>query len=207
MTAALHKNTRWLIGEIAGALRSDHGQAEGVAEVLQRLAAQDLSPAALRTPEPRRIEACAVLPEATATAMLVSPGTAAAIAACEEDLRWVQNANYSDAAMGAGFMSGYGYCELIGPQGFFAGDDLLLGLMLLGPRRLYRDHYHQAPELYWLLTGPTEWSHDRGNFELRPAGAAIWHPPMLLHATRTIDTPLLAVWCWTRDTGQGAQLA
>jgi hypothetical protein len=200
-------NARWLIGSIAGNLFDKHIHDAGVREVLERMAQQNISEAAFRQPEPRRVAACAHLPETTASAMLVAPDLAAALAAAEDQLRWLQNANYSDEALGPGFMRGYGYCEIVGPQGFFPGDDFLLGLMLLGPERIYRDHYHPAPELYWLLTGPTDWSHGHRPYEAYEAGDTLWHTPMTMHATRTLHAPLLAIWCWTSDTAVGARLA
>ena len=35
--------------------------------------------------------------------------------------------------LGEGFTANYGWAEIIGPNGFFAGDDFLLGLLMLGP--------------------------------------------------------------------------
>ena len=100
-----------------------------------------------------------------------------------------------------------GWAELIGPHGFFPGDDFLLGLLMLGPNRHYKDHYHPAPELYWPLTSGSSWSIDGGDFGAVAQGATIWHPPMALHATKTGENPLLAIWCWTKDTGTSAKLA
>ena len=128
------------------------------------------------------------------------------LAEIDEFLHWKQNSNYSDAVMGEGYMDNYAYAELIGPSGFFKGEDFLLGLMLLGPRRLYPDHHHPAPELYWLLTGPSEWRRGGGEYTMRGAGETIWHLPMMSHATRTLDHPLLTVWAWTRDVSVPAKL-
>jgi Dimethlysulfonioproprionate lyase len=196
-------NGRWVIGAIGAALARDHGAEPGVAEVLARLSAQDLGDATGHAPEARRLPACAHLPELAATAMFVAPGVSAAIAAIADDLRWVQNPNYRAES----FAQDYAYCELIGPQGFFPGDDFLLGLMIIGPDRIYRDHFHAAPELYWLLTGPTDWSHASGPYVAHEAGDTLWHPPNLMHATRTLHAPLLAVWAWTRDVSERARFA
>ncbi len=92
------------------------------------------------------------------------------------------------------------------PNGFFAGDDVLLGLLMLGPDRHYPDHYHPAPELYWPLTSESYWSRDGKPFAVKAQGEIIWHPSMALHATITNALPLLAVWCWTRDTATPARL-
>ncbi len=191
----------WMIDAIRRALKG-----EGSAEVKARLAVQDLSPQAAAEPAPRRLPACRYLPECVAASMFLAADVAAALAEIDEFLHWQQNPNYSDAVMGEGYMDNYAYAELVGPDGFFAGDDFLMGLFLLGPRRLYPDHHHPAPELYWLLTGPSEWRRDEGEFIERHAGETIWHSPMTSHATRTLEGPLLAVWAWTRDVGKPARL-
>jgi hypothetical protein len=83
---------------------------------------------------------------------------------------------------------------------------MLLGLLMLGPDRHYPDHYHPAPELYWPLTSESFWSRDGKPFFVKAPGETVWHPSMALHATITNATPLLAVWCWTRDTATPARL-
>jgi hypothetical protein len=103
-------------------------------------------------------------------------------------------------------MDEYGWCEMIGSRGFFPGDDFRLGLLMLGPNRHYKDHYHPAPELYRPLTGPSDWKQGSGTFAPKQAGEVIWHPANAVHATRTQDIPLLAVWCWTRDVDTPAKL-
>lgn len=200
----LFEHARWLIGAVARGLHARQG--EGIAEVLSRLAAQDVSEAAFREPEPGGLAVLAHLPQCIGETMLLDPDLAAAIAAVEDGLCWRQSPDYSDALLGEGFGANYGWAEIVGPGGFFAGEDFLLGLLLLGPGRHYRDHYHPAPELYWPLTSASRWSRGGGAFVEQPQGATIWHPPMMLHATVTGASPLLAVWCWTRDTETPARL-
>lgn len=196
---------RRLVGAIARGIGARQGN--GVAEVLSRLAGQDLGETAFREPEPRGLPVLAHLPQCIGETLLLDPGLAAAIAAIEDSLRWLQSQSYTDTLLGEGFTANYGWAEIIGPDGFFPGDDYRLGLLMLGPGRHYRDHYHPAPELYWPLTTGSLWSRDGGALEERPQGAIIWHPPMMLHATATRQTPLLTVWCWTRETGTPAKLA
>jgi hypothetical protein len=196
---------RWLISAIARGLEARQG--EGIAEVLLRLAEQDVSEAAFRQPEPRGLAVLSHLPQAIGETLLLDPDLAASIAAAEDGLRWLQSSSYTDEVLGEGFTANYGWAQIIGPDGFFAGDDFLLGLLMLGPHRHYRDHYHPAPELYWPLTSASHWSRDGEAFVEKPQGATIWHPPMTLHATLTNETPLLAVWCWTRDVGTPAKLS
>ena len=196
---------RQLVAAAAAGLAARQG--EGLAEVLERLAQQDIGTAAFREPEPQGLPVLAHLPHCVGEVMLLDPALAAAIATVEDALQWQQSASYTDDVLGAGFSNNYGWAEIIGPRGFFPGDDFLLGLLMLGPGRHYCDHYHPAPELYWPLTAGSFWSRDGGPFEEKPQGAVIWHPSMALHATITRATPLLALWCWTRDTATPAQLA
>jgi hypothetical protein len=204
MNDDLFNNARWLIGAIERGLSARQG--EGVAGVLGRLSAQDISAATFRAPEPNGLPVLRHLPQCIGETMLLDPDLAAAIAAVEDELKWLQSSTYTDDILGEGFSQNYGWAEVIGPNGFFVGDDFLLGLLMLGPDRHYRDHYHPAPELYWPLTASSQWSINGGPFVEKPQGALIWHPPMALHATITTDTPLLAVWSWTRDTATPAQL-
>jgi hypothetical protein len=207
----LHGAADQALSALADALRRtegvEHGLGEGTAEVLRRLAEQDLSQAAFRPPEPARIPACRHLPETVGAAIMVDSALAAALAGMEDELHWRQSEGYSDAAMGQpGFMDNYGHAEIIGSHGCFAGDDFRLGFLLLGPGLHYRDHAHPAPELYWLLTGPSDWSRGGDAFATRQAGEMIWHRPHEVHAMRTHDQPLLALWAWTRDTAEPARL-
>jgi hypothetical protein len=195
MDSDAFSNATWLIDSIAATLGKASADEEGVAETLSRLGQQSIAESAFVRPEPQKLAACRHLPELTATSMLPAPSVAAALAACDDDLRWVQNEGYGNDAI----LEDYAHCELIGPEGFFPGDDFLLGLIIVGPERIYRDHFHKAPELYWLLTGPTDWSHASGPYRAFEAGDTIWHPPHYIHATRTLHAPLLAVWAWTRD--------
>ena len=204
MNRDLYDTALWLIAAIRRGLAARQG--DGLDEVLPRLAAQDLGEARFREPEPQGLPVLTHLPQAIGETMLLDPDLAAAIAAVEDALSWLQSSSYSDALLGEGFSANYGWAQIIGPDGFFPGDDFLLGLLMLGPHRHYRDHYHPAPELYWPLTSGSFWSRNAGPFAEQPQGAVIWHTPMMLHATKTEGTPLLAVWCWTKDVATPAQL-
>ena len=63
----------------------------------------------------------------------------------------------------------------------------------------YRDHAHPAPELYWILSGPSEWKRGEDGFMIRQAGETIGHEAGVVQATRTLEQPLLALWAWTGD--------
>ena len=204
MNQDLYDNARWLIGAIARGLKSRSG--EGMPQVLSRLAEQALDENDFLPPEPWTLPVVSYLPQCIGETLLIDADIAAAIAAVDEDLLWRQSSSYSDAVLGEGFSANYGWAEIVGPHGFFKGGDFRLGLLLLGPHRHYRDHYHPAPELYWPLTAGSLWRRGDGAFQEKPAGATIWHPPMMIHATKTEAKPMLAIWSWTRDTAIPAKL-
>ena len=198
------QNVVWLIRAIRKGLEARGG--DGVDEVLARLSDQQLDSANFNPQQLARLPVLKFLPDCIGQTMLLDADLAAAIAAIEDDLCWRQSASYTDAILGEGFGDNYGWAEIIGSGGFFEGDDFRLGLFMLGPQRHYKDHYHPAPELYWPLTGPSDWKAGAGGFASRAAGEIIWHIPWKVHATATDTTPLLAIWCWTRDTDTPAKL-
>jgi hypothetical protein len=179
---------------------------EGVGEVLARLDEQDTRAASILTPAPLTLPVLIHLDMCLDEAFLFDASISQAIAELRPYLQWRQSKAYNDALLGTGFIQNYGWCEVIGPNGFFRGDDFLLGLLMLGPNTHYRDHFHPAPELYWPLTSDAEWL--KGDEQLTPkaAGTVIWHRPNVIHATRTRARPLLTIWSWTRDTGTPARL-
>ena len=74
MNTDLYDNARWLIGAIARGLNARSG--DGIAEVLERLAAQAISEADFRTPEPVTLPVLRHLPEAIGETMLLDPDLA-----------------------------------------------------------------------------------------------------------------------------------
>jgi hypothetical protein len=204
MADTLYNDVRWLIGAIARGLFDR--QTADVATVLERLAGQDMGEGTFRQPPARTLPVVRYFAETIAETMMLVPDLAAALAAVDGHLQWLQSAAYNDSLLGEGFLQNYGWCEIIGPKGFFAGDDFLLGLLLLGPHRHYRDHYHPAPELYWPLTGGAAWKRGSGALIEKPAGVTIFHQPNEVHATKTAAAPLLAVWSWTSHTTTPARL-
>ena len=102
--------------------------------------------------------------------------------------------------VGQGYRDGNMHSELIGPNGcVFRDDDFSLGLFMLAPKTLYRDHSHAAPELYFNLTGPCGWRFDKGCWHDFASGSLVWNPEGLAHAMRTYDRPLLSFYSWTRN--------
>ena len=105
-----------------------------------------------------------------------------------------------EADVGEGYLNGNMHTELIGPNGcVYRDDDFSLGIFMLSPATLYRDHDHAAPELYLNLTGPCGWRFNQGNWQDFDAGSIIWNPNGLAHAMRAYEQPFLSVYSWTEN--------
>jgi hypothetical protein len=130
-----------------------------------------------------------------------------AIKGARTQLRWITYDAYPPDMIGGRFPVAHAFASLIGLDGFLPADDFELGLFLIAPRTLYRDHRHMAPELYVPLTGPHEWRFGVGErwSEYR-AHTPVWNEPMRVHATLVRDMPFLALFSWMRDVTADATI-
>lgn len=88
------------------------------------------------------------------------------------------------------------FAELVGPEAPFVSHDVCLGLTLIAPQTHYLSHYHPATELYYIITGASDWTCN-GVTNRRCPGAFILHPSMAHHAMRTGTEALLALYTWS----------
>lgn len=106
---------------------------------------------------------------------------------------WTRTASYvHDEAL----FAGYAHAELRGDE------DLVLGLVVLGPDVHYRAHHHPAEE-YYLPLGAIRWDHGSGWVD-EPAGELIHHAPWQPHAMRTGDRAVLLPYLWFDEIGTPA---
>ncbi len=120
----------------------------------------------------------------------VDPQLRAAVALVASRAGWTRTASYaSDTAL----FAGYAHAALRGS----ADDDVVVGLVLLGPDVHYRAHHHPAEEYYFPL-GAIAWDHGDGWVE-EPAGELIHHAPWQPHAMATGDRPVLLAYLWFDD--------
>ena len=203
MSEELFNDASWLIASIMRGLMQFPEDTAGTTEILSRIAEQDLSAENFSVPQPQRMPGCKHLPEAVTAGVIVSMDLCHAIATIEDQLHWTNGNLYSsEAEASMGLDENAAYAEIIGDGGFFRGDDFCMGLMLLGPGLHYIDHHHAAPELYWLLTGPIEYSRSQGPYEQVGTASTIWNEPNEVHAMKVGDRPLLVVWAWARDVNE-----
>lgn len=140
-------------------------------------------------------------------AAALQPQLAAAIAAAAPHLAWVSYDAYPRAAIGDSFAEGHAFASIAGGEAAYAASDFELGLFLIAPGVLYRDHRHRAPELYAPLTGPHGWRFAPGRpLIVKPAGEPVWNPPLQPHLTKVGPAPFLCLFAWTGHVNEPAEV-
>lgn len=92
------------------------------------------------------------------------------------------------------FMTGHANAQIIGPDGLVKSQNLLIGISLLAPHVTYPDHHHPPAEVYLVLT-EGEWRQEDKPWHQPGAGGYVYNHPNVIHAMRSADKPLLAIWC------------
>ncbi|MDJ0778978.1 MAG: dimethylsulfonioproprionate lyase family protein [Gammaproteobacteria bacterium] len=118
------------------------------------------------------------------------------VASALGEFRWSQNASYTEDTVSRELLDGYTYAPLTGPDSPIRCEVPLAGFLLMTAHSHYRDHRHEAREIYLVLTPGSCWSLDSGDwFDVKP-GDLIFHDSWQMHAMRTADEPLLAFAAW-----------
>lgn len=147
------------------------------------------------------------LAPALAAVVPSQPALAAAIAAAAGQLEWITYDAYPRKEIGEGFAAGHAFASIRGGEAPFAARDFDLGLFLIAPGVLYRDHCHAAPELYAPLTGPHGWRFGPGRpLMAKHAHEPVWNPPHQPHLTKVGRVPFLCLFVWTKDVNNPARV-
>jgi len=125
-----------------------------------------------------------------------APAVAAALRSIADGLPW--RYSYAPRADAPGLAAAIGWAEIVGPLAPFRSDAVCLGLTLIAADSFYPPHRHPAVELYHVLTGHPEWTAG-ADMRIRGPGAFILHQSETIHAMRTDQEPLLAIYTWTGD--------
>ena len=192
-----------LIAEITSALTVRQGPLI-VEQTLSYLAEMDLSAEAMLQPDPSMPDVFVNdLDVAIKHIPLQLDALAGAIDDSKHLIQWNRDLGQfyeKDADVGDSYRNRNMNCILIGSQnGFFHSDKLIMGLFFLRPRTFYRDHDHEASEMYFNLTGPHGFRFDMSGWSDYPADSIVWNTPWLPHATRVYDVPLLTVFAWVEN--------
>jgi quercetin dioxygenase-like cupin family protein len=146
-------------------------------------------------PPASRVPACGHLAAALAKAR-TGPGAipvlATALEAIAPRLAWYRRPG-SEPAMGR-FHDGHASAVVVGAGGLELRHDVRVGLSLMAPQVRYPDHQHPPEEIYVALT-PGEWRQRDGPWHEPGAGGIVHNRPGIVHAMRSGESPLLAVWC------------
>ena len=202
-----HARIRAIIDAITAFLTDNSASVPAARLTLARVEATDLNPNAFADLPPAIPRHEAVLD--TAIRNMNDPRLLLlrqALSRAKDDLVWRQDdmKYYPPGSdLGEGYISTNLHTLLIGPGACgFHHDDFTLGLFMLGPRTLYRDHQHDAPETYINLSPRTGWRLGDADWVDREAGSIIFNAPNAIHATRSYDQPFLSVFSWL-DNIQG----
>ncbi|MEY1556674.1 dimethylsulfonioproprionate lyase family protein [Yoonia sp. R2331] len=193
-----------LIQSIVTYLQAHRAATRGVDLTLDKLAAMDLKGERLFDLPPQGTRHDEVLKNAIAG--IVAPELqeiARCLIAAKDDLIWRED-NAQFYPPGAELGEGYTKCNLhtllIGPDACgHHHPDFNLGIFMLGPRTLYRDHNHDAPELYLNLSEKSGWRFGTRDWQDYPAGSLIWNAAGDPHATRVYDQPFISVFVWLEN--------
>ena len=122
------------------------------------------------------------------------------IKACLRDLTWKEDRSefYPPGSdVGKRYIESNLHTQLIGPSGSVAKSaEFMLGVFMLGPWTLYKDHSHIAPELYLNLSNKSDWRFNFGPWQRLGAGSLIWNPSNQVHATMVSERSFLSIFAW-----------
>jgi hypothetical protein len=181
-----------LDGAVTAAKDPDAPATRAARRILSALAS--VAPAGPARPG-RRLPACELLPQALDAARTTGGVTgtlAVALAAIEPGLRWFRRpgARTGDG----GFGDKHANAVIVGDGGLEVRRDVTVGVSLMAPHTTYPDHHHPPEEIYVALSAG-EWRQGAGSWHAPGPGGLVHNAPDVVHAMRSLDAPLLAIWC------------
>ena len=112
-------------------------------------------------------------------------------AAIEPGLSW--KIRPGAEAQGEQFLNGHANATIVGSEGLEIRPDVWIGVSLMAPHMRYPDHRHPPEEVYVVLSGG-EWRQGSGEWHEPGIGGLVHNPPNIVHAMRSGESPLLALW-------------
>lgn len=191
------KDLRVLLAALRTCFETGRSRTDAIGEEIRKVsAALDRIHAEPRAIQPTRPPLIRHLPAALALTGTHAAEAASVLDRVAELLPW--RYGYQERSDAPGLESSMGWAELVGPEAPFPSGEVCFGLTLIGPGSYYLPHHHPAIELYRVLAGHAEWTADGQTATQRP-GAYILHPANSVHAMRTSEEPLLAIYSWSGD--------
>lgn len=116
----------------------------------------------------------------------------------EPKLAWRQRSS-SKSIVDDGSDENIANALLIGSTGLEVRHDVMIGMTLMAPNTLYSNHQHPPKEIYMVLSAG-DWRQNTDEWHAPGKGGFVYNPANIIHAFRSNDTPLLAIWClWCGD--------
>jgi Dimethlysulfonioproprionate lyase len=134
------------------------------------------------------------LPELESDAPPFSRDLVTHIARAAPSMAWGRT--YKEADVGAAFLQNYGWSEIVGTSGPLPSERVACGFLVLGPDTHYRQHQHEAEEIYVPLSGIAAWQQGDGGWSDYAPGTVIHHARNEPHAMRTGPRPMLGLYLW-----------
>jgi quercetin dioxygenase-like cupin family protein len=118
-----------------------------------------------------------------------------AFAAMEPRLHWKVRAGAE--TQGQQFLHNHANATITGSEGLEIRSDVWIGVSLLAPHTRYPDHRHPPEEIYVVLSDG-QWRQESDPWHEPGIGGLVYNPPNIVHAMRSAERPLLALWfLWT----------
>jgi len=201
-----------LIQLIIDYIGENQAQAPNSSLILDKLASMDLTEPRMSAQAPCSSRHDAILEQAI-TNLTAPPLSSIAkqLKLAKPHLTWREDNGlyYTEGAdLGEGYRSCNLHTLLIGPGACgFEHPDFNLGIFMLGPRTLYRDHKHAAPELYVNLSERSGWRlRESIHWQDYPVGSLIWNASNEVHATRVYEQPFLSIFAWLHDVQEPCEV-
>jgi len=115
-----------------------------------------------------------------------------AFRALEPHLRWYRRDCAASRAL-PGFSRAHANAMVVGRGGLVAHETVMLGLSLIAPGTRYPDHDHPPEETYLVLTEGA-FFHGTSAWFTPGVGGTFHNTPGILHAMRSGEGPLCAIW-------------
>ena len=154
----------------------------------------DASPGNLRVVVPTTLPVLRWLPELESDAPPFSHELVTRIVRVAPSMAWGRT--YKEADVGAAFLQNYGWSEIVGTSGPLPSERVACGFLVLGPHTHYRQHQHEAEEIYVPLAGIASWQQGNGGWSAIAPGTVIHHDRNEPHAMRTGPRPMLGLYLW-----------
>lgn len=124
-------------------------------------------------------------------------GVTRAVLAAASYVHWQQS--YSEAQVGAEYLTHYGWFNLVSPEGPYLSERLGVSVGYWGQGLTYPQHQHQPEEIYCVLAGAARFASEGVTAQEGSPGGLIHHATNQMHGFSVDYAPLLAMAFWRGD--------